>query len=209
VSDGFHTFYVKAKDNAGNESDTGSYGFKIDTTDPSNPTTCTDSSGVQSDAWQNDDDNPNFTWSGASDSASGVNGYYYYWGTSSSGTSSSYTTDSGYNPSSMSNGTRYLRVKTKDNVGHIASWKTMFIYRYDSTSPSNPTTVSSSSHITNSWSNDNSVAVSWSGASDSSSGIAGYSYEWSQSSTTTPNTTLDTTNSFILDTPKSVYTVCE
>jgi hypothetical protein len=52
----------------------------------------------------------------------------------------------------------------------------------------NPTL--SSSH-TSAWSNDNTVQVNWSGASDSGSGIDGFSYEWSQSPTTTPDTVKD------------------
>jgi hypothetical protein len=56
-------------------------------------------------------------------------------------------------------------------------------YRIDKTPPTNPT-VSSSTHIPNVWSADNDVTVSWSGADDAESGIAGYYYTWDTAATT-------------------------
>lgn len=69
---------------------------------PSNPTSCSESHGVTSGSWQGSTNNPYFTWSGASDD-SGIDGYYYYWGTSSSGTSSNYTILAMYDPASVGN----------------------------------------------------------------------------------------------------------
>jgi hypothetical protein len=85
--------------------------------------------------WQNTCSEPVFTWSGASDATSGVAGYYYYWGISSTGTSTSYTTNTSYNPSAVGEGTNYFRIRTKDNAGNISPWETMFILRYDGTKP--------------------------------------------------------------------------
>jgi calcineurin-like phosphoesterase family protein/PASTA domain-containing protein/Big-like domain-containing protein len=56
----------------------------------------------------------------------------------------------------------------------------------DGTAASNPTL--SSSHPPG-WSPDRMVDVTWSGASDGGSGVDGFSYEWSQSATTTPDMT--------------------
>ncbi len=53
----------------------------------------------------------------------------------------------------------------------------------DNTPPQNPT-VSSSSHTADLWSNDNTVHVNWSGATDEESDIAGYYYAWDTSATT-------------------------
>jgi serine protease len=41
------------------------------------------------------------------------------------------------------------------------------------------------------WSNDATVDIAWSGGSDSGSGVDGYSYEWSQSASTTPDAIKD------------------
>ena len=62
----------------------------------------------------------------------------------------------------------------------------------DTTPPSNPTSIWSTSHSRWSWSRDNTVEVCWSGASDGGgSGVDGYSYQWSTSSTTIPDTSKD------------------
>jgi subtilisin family serine protease len=59
----------------------------------------------------------------------------------------------------------------------------------DTTPPEDSPTVSST-HATD-WSNDNTVDVAWSGASDAGSGVDGFSYEWSQSAATAPDTVKD------------------
>ena len=59
----------------------------------------------------------------------------------------------------------------------------------DGTPPEGDPTLASS-HGSN-WSNDDTVQVTWSGASDSGSGVDGFSYEWSQSPTTVPDTGKD------------------
>ncbi len=61
----------------------------------------------------------------------------------------------------------------------------------DFTPPTNPTSLSSSSHVTATWSNDNTVAVAWSGASDADSGVDGYSVLWDNTSATVPDATKD------------------
>jgi hypothetical protein len=62
----------------------------------------------------------------------------------------------------------------------------------DNTAPTNPTSYTSTPAV-NTWSTDNTIYVSWSGASDGGSGIAGYSIQWTTSSTTIPDTVVDTT----------------
>ncbi|HDQ72306.1 MAG TPA: hypothetical protein ENN19_09440, partial [Chloroflexi bacterium] len=61
----------------------------------------------------------------------------------------------------------------------------------DFTPPTNPTSLSSASHITATWSNDNTVTVTWSGASDADSGVDGYSVLWDHAPATVPNTVKD------------------
>jgi len=43
------------------------------------------------------------------------------------------------------------------------------------------------------WSSDNTIYITWSGSSDAHSGIHGYSFVWDTSTTTIPDTTVDTT----------------
>lgn len=65
----------------------------------------------------------------------------------------------------------------------------------DTTPPSNPTSVISSSHTVGVWSSDRTIDISWSGASDGSgSGVYGYSYLWDTSASTISDTTVETTS---------------
>jgi len=109
----------------------------VDNDAPSNPTICNQLNGTTVvDQWQNIVNNPNFNWTGASDVHSEVDGYYYYWGTSSIGTSTAYTTGIIYDPPELNTGTYYLRVQTKDIVGNLAPWATIYTFKYDGNTPS-------------------------------------------------------------------------
>jgi len=109
-----------------------SYKLLVDASPPSNPTVCLQTIGsTESDVWQDNVTDPEFIWSGASDSYTSVAGYYYYWGTDPFGTSSSYTTSLGYDPPAVSTGAYYLRVKTQDSIGNNASWNTLYIFKYN------------------------------------------------------------------------------
>ena len=56
----------------------------------------------------------------------------------------------------------------------------------DTNAPNLPV-ITSCSHSPNTWSSDSTIYIVWSCSDNGPSGIAGYSYEWSQSSTTIPN----------------------
>ena len=82
--------------------------LRYDGTPPTNPTApanpgCTASSGV----WQNTCNDANFTWSGANGAASGVQGYFYYWGTSSTGDPATSITSAAFNPGPIPSGSTY------------------------------------------------------------------------------------------------------
>ena len=122
-----------------------------DTTPPSNPTSCTEIHGAPNNTEQSSVSDPTFTWSGASDSGSGVKGYYWYFGISSSGNPTNWTTSAGCDPGSVGNGTYYLRVKTEDNAGNQSSPITRFIFIYNGTPPPSPSlSISPSSGLTSS-----------------------------------------------------------
>ena len=85
-------------------------------------------------------EHPYFSWSGASDSGSGIEGYYVYFGTQSDAdpfSQGSYQTASSYTVNlAMQAGTYYLRIKTKDVNGNVAAaaWD-VFTYVYSGVSP--------------------------------------------------------------------------
>ena len=56
----------------------------------------------------------------------------------------------------------------------------------DTTAPTNPTYLSSTSHRVSDWSSDNTIQVYWYGASDADSGLDGYSVVWDHSASTIP-----------------------
>jgi len=102
--------------------------FSIDNTPPSNPDSCTDEGSESGQCTK--DNNPDFYWSGASDNMT-IAGYYFYWGTNSTGTATNFTENNNYNPDSLlHNGTYYLRINTIDKAGNEAGWASLYTYKY-------------------------------------------------------------------------------
>jgi len=92
--------------------------------------------------------NPYFNWSGASDSGSGLKGYYVYFGTNSGAdpaTSGVFTGNAFFEVNTaMSSGTYYLRLKAVDQKDNIASSTySAFTYVYNGVSPFQTTTITS------------------------------------------------------------------
>ncbi len=164
-----------------------------DSQDPINPTLiegfsdASHSAEIISGEWKNFT-NPSFTWplaeavGGASDTAtgSGVIGYYVYFGSNPNATPSAsesyYQTGNSYTASSLVSGTTYyLRIQTKDDAENISDeiWQP-FIYKFDNTAPTNPSTVTVDPSYYTSLNN---YTFSWSGAEDSGSGIKDYCYK--------------------------------
>ena len=106
---------------------TGTY---VDIIAPSNPTSCTETNGVSNNTWQNTISDPAFTWSGASDNGSGLKGYYWYFGPDPNADPTNWTNSTGCDPSPVSSGTYYLKVKTEDNAGNKSSPVTLFTFKY-------------------------------------------------------------------------------
>jgi hypothetical protein len=130
-----------------------SVSYNRESTDPTNPTSITGSSaqiggmplvsGVEN---SYSFGHPYFDWpeagvaGGAADEGSGVAGYYVYFGTESGAdpeTEGSYVTNTAYAVNEeLTDGTYYLRLKTKDEKGNIqdTAWEA-FIYSYSGVSP--------------------------------------------------------------------------
>lgn len=87
-----------------------------------------------------------------------------------------------------------------DGFGRISIWDAAIAL--DKNPPSNPTSWTSS-HQIGVWSKDNTIEVSWSGASDDLSGVYGYSCVWDNNPTTLPDTTVDQTITYSVSFPLS------
>jgi len=114
-------------------------------------------------------------------------------------------------PAALPDGVNYFRVRTWDDDNDCGLWSKMWRITIDTTPPSNPTRVDSSSHTVGQWSGNNNIKVAWSGASDATSGVAGYSTLWDYSADTLPDevadcksNVLENTSPPMLDSP-SVY----
>ncbi|MDI6827221.1 MAG: hypothetical protein QME62_01910, partial [Armatimonadota bacterium] len=113
--------------------------FMFDDTPPLNPTLASEIHGAQNAVWQSSIADPAFTWSGASDADSGIAGYLVYFGTSELGTSDTEVSEASFDPSQVTSGTYYLRIRAKDFAGNTADeWKTLFVFKYDSNAPNTP-----------------------------------------------------------------------
>lgn len=138
---GQNTFYVQAWNGANVASAVQSHGwFGYDTQHPTNPNSANSGCGAVNNVWQNTCNDANFIWSGASDgNGIGLKDYQYYWGTSSTGTPNTYTTNAGFNPPAIAETavTYYLRVAARDQLNQQNPHpSTLFVLRYDSVPPS-------------------------------------------------------------------------
>jgi subtilisin family serine protease len=201
LADGQWWFHLRTRDNAGNWSMPTHLGpFSIDTTAPANPALTSASHTLG--AWSNDA-TIEVGWSGAADGASGIDGYSYEWSQSAT-TSPDQSKDpaaSSTTSATLAGGDWWFHLRTVDVAGNWSAPVHLGPFRIDTAPSVNPTLFST--HPSG-WSSDDTVDVTWSGASDDRSGVDGFSYEWSQSATTTPDATKDpatssTTSSTLAD----------
>jgi len=212
-SDGIYYIRLRTFDVDGNYSPAVTmFVFKYDATAPTNPTapasaweTSSKINAITDDTWQSDDQTPYFEWSGASDVTAGVSGYSVYWGTASDGepgTTQEQTETTYEIITPTGEGTYYLRVRTFDDAGNYSDPATLFTFRYDETVPTNPTipasawdsnakgTVISDSVPQN---DDDTPYFEWTGATDATAGVAGYSVYWGTATDGEPGLTQEVT----------------
>lgn len=107
--------------------------------------------------------------------------------------SGSYTT--GSEGQTLSDGSYYWRAKATDNGNLSSSYSTAnsgsIAFKIDATAPGTASSLTSSSHSASTWSSDTTVTITWSAATDATSGLSGYSYSFDTTSNTTPDTTSD------------------
>lgn len=163
--------------------------YQADQDPPTNPTTLTsknESGGsvtLTTNTWYNYP-TPYFSWSGGADADSGIAGYYVYFGTNAAANPSDpglgLTPQAGttYTASSLVSGlTYYLRIKTIDVAGNLLPtiWSP-FIYKYESTQPTNPSSISVTPV---GYTSVNSFLFNWNVGSDegNGSGLWGYCFK--------------------------------
>jgi hypothetical protein len=88
-------------------------------------------------------------------------------------------------PFNQDSGTQNLiEFRASDLVGNIGVAQSLI--KIDTTPPTAPASLTSSDHSVSTWSNDDTISVSWSGATDATSGVYGYSVLFDQNPTTLP-----------------------
>ena len=190
---GFHTWYVKAIDKAGNSrQSTSTWTLFIDTSlpivtvdplvpDPSNDNTPT-FAGAATDADSNIE-NVEYTLD---------DGANWYLAQATDGIFDEKSEDYTFTTTALSDSTYTVKVRATDIIGNVTSSSDYAtdVFMIDTTAPDNPS-VFSSSHALSAWSPINMVEVNWAGATDNLSEIDGYSYKWTIFSDTTPDDTKD------------------
>ncbi len=177
--DGNHTLYYRSVDNANNTEALNSQAFKIDTVPPTSPSSvlpgCTATSGV----WQKTCSTPSFTWVGGTDSTSGMAGYHYYWGSSSTGTTTNLISSTSFQPAQVQAGTYYFRLRSMDVAGNTSSWNTFFTLMFDNLPPYLNGLGTSTCAVNGQWqSSCQDPLISWPVGSDSHSGFQGFYLYW-------------------------------
>ena len=187
-----HYFHIRSVDNAGNWQSTVHLGpFFIDATPPT-------MEAIDEAQGQYYDTAPSFSNFGFDDDVALDDGWYQvdsYTGnwtvlfTDATGTS---WDDDGWTIpgfDALSEGSHTTYFKASDDAGIVDSesgeWSWQF-YK-DTIPPSNPTGVSSTSHTLSVWPSDNTVDITWTDATDNTSGLDGYSILWDTNPTTIPD----------------------
>ncbi|MBA2725290.1 MAG: DNRLRE domain-containing protein, partial [Actinobacteria bacterium] len=155
---GNYWMHVRAKDNAGNWSDTAGH-LKVNA-DCSLPASTSISSSSHSADVCSTSNSPSFNWS-ASDSPSGVEGYGYAFD-QASGTvpgTSSVSTTTAQTYSNTADGDWWMHVRAKDRAGNL-SGTSHFRVRIDAVPPAAPA-ITSSSHSDGMWSTQPNLSIGW------------------------------------------------
>jgi uncharacterized repeat protein (TIGR01451 family) len=208
---------VKTESNAGNVSPAATplFTYAYDDTPPTNPVAF-EEHGVDSGTWQNSVGAPAFGWIGATDSLSGVAGYWWCFDQANtcSPSAGTWTTSEAATPAAPGQGTFYLRLQTQDYAGNVSAPAALFVFEYDSVPPNNPTTISGGlgdscgTYYGTYWCNGHNGLLSWSGAVDPAPGSGVRRYYWDLSASPGAATTFRTTytNTGILNlTPGGAY----
>jgi PKD repeat protein len=104
------------------------------------------------------------------------------------------TEDFTFTPAALADGTHTIRVRPYNTVNNWATSQNLVTVHVDTKAPTGPLAVQSTSHVVQTWSNDNTVTVTWQAAVDAqygTCGLAGYSVVWDASAATVPDNTTE------------------
>jgi len=178
-----HWFHLRTCDNAGNCSGGTHLGpFLIETAAPSDPADLLSTSHTAG-VWSSTNV-VDVEWSGAADSGgSGLAGYSVLWDTSPATvpddtlevphTADPHATSSGVLADGSSH---WFHLRTCDNAGNCSAGLHLGPFLIDTTQPSGPTDLYSTSHTPGEASCDRFVDLSWTAATDAGSGLDGYAW---------------------------------
>jgi len=159
LADGSHTFYVRAVDVAGNAGAEESLVFTIDIVAPSAPTSLARTSA-------GNDNTPAFSWTAATDATSGIANYQVRM---DDGAWIDYTDDVTYTYGvALTDGAHTLDVRAVDVAGNVGT-ETRLAFTTDAVLPSEVSNLQKTTP-----SNDNTPTITWTAATDATSGIASY-----------------------------------
>ncbi len=207
-----NTIQFRVQDMAGTTGASPLYVVYIDSTPPSNSSVVNSPSHVVG-VWD-DSTAINANWNDAFDATSGIYAYYYEVTNSPSTlpdlASTTTSGNSGVGSATSDGQSWYFHLRARDWAGHLAADAVhLGPFWVDITNPTNPPTLSSSTHTPAVWSNDPTIYVHWTAGSDGDgSGVAGYWYSWRTYQETDPtasNTAGQNANSPVLGTGNSWY----
>jgi predicted outer membrane repeat protein len=135
-------------------------------------------------------------WTDATDAESGLDGYAILWDTSATTIPDAVKdieegVQATTSPVLADGNSHYFHIRSVDNVGNWQSAIHLGPFFIDTTPgditpPTAPGNVQSTSHIAGWWSDDNTIDVTWTDATDAGSGLDGYSILWDTSAATVP-----------------------
>ena len=188
-----HYFHLRTCDNGGNCTATVHRGpYWIDATPPTAPGNLASTSHLTGTPSNNAI--LDIIWDSATDATSGTDGHAWSfdqgsdWSCDQVKDAEEGTTTAASDP--LGDGSWYAHLCAVDHAGNWSTESHAGPYVIDVTAPGDPSSVASTSHVLSSWSNDSTIAVQWSGATDAS-GVSGYSFAFDTSPATLPDTTID------------------
>ena len=161
--------------------------FDIDTTLPNDPTNVASTSHTV--GTPSNDNTIDISWTVATDpGVSGVDGYDTAFNNTSTPTCSQIKDleegATGITSGALGDGSWYFHICAVDNAGNWKNTVVLGAFVIDTTPPTDPTNVASTSHTVGTPSNDNTIDITWTVGSDpGGSGVDGYDTAFNNTST--------------------------